>query len=174
MTRSPAMVLGLVAGLTRRFGRWTNRSRRTRWAAVAAVLCAAAADAAVASTSRPFTWPADITTALGLVGVVLAGLTRLWVARQATAPVPPPVPPGDVPASGGAGGLLHPDRRTIVLWITVTLAVVAFELFNYASSPRSTHPTLSSILNVLTGHEVLRGLLFATWLGAGWWIWGRS
>jgi len=41
------------------------------------------------------------------------------------------------------------------------------------SSPRDAHPTLSSLLNVLTGHEVLRGLLFTAWLAAGWWMWGR-
>jgi hypothetical protein len=52
-------------------------------------------------------------------------------------------------------------------------AVTTFELVNLFASPRHQHPTVSSLLAALTGHEVLRGLLFAAWLGAGWWLWGE-
>jgi len=159
------MVLGLVAGL-RSIGTGEDRSRRAMLNAVG--LLAAAADAAVASTSRPFTWPANVTTGLGLVVVVLAGLARLRL-PQPTRTLATAV---EAPSVGPDRGS-HAGRRTVVLWVTMTLAVTAFELVNYVSSPRDAHPTLSSLLNVLTGHEVLRGLLFTAWLAAGWWMWGR-
>jgi hypothetical protein len=159
------MVLGLVAGLTRRIGMLANRSRRVRVALTAAGLVAVGADAGVAAASRPFTLAANLTTALGLAGIVAAGLVRLSLPREVPAPASLQAPPTD------AGAL---DRSSIVAWIALALAVATFELVNFVSNPRSAHPTLSSLLNAITGHEVLRGLLFVLWLGAGWWIWGRE
>jgi len=122
---------------------------------------AAAADSIVASTARPFTWRADLTTAAGIVGIALVGLVPLWWARRRHLGRPEAAG-HEVPRSG------------VLAWAAVATAMAAFEMVNFLLRPRSQHPTISSLLGVLTGHEVLRGLLFAAWLGAGWWLWGRS
>jgi len=120
----------------------------------------AAADSVVAATARPFTWRADVATAVGIAGITLVGLVPLW--RQRRRLGPPATASPQVP------------RAAAVAWTTLAAAVVAFELVNFFASPRSRHPTISSLLDVLTGHEVSRGLLFAAWLAAGWWLWGRT
>lgn len=130
-------------------------------------LCAAAADSGLAATSRPFTWRAEVTTGIGIAALMLIGLAsirglvsvRLPSRQEDAAARPLRTPPG---------------RRAALAWGTLASAVVIFELINFFVPPRSSHPTISSLLDVLTGHEVLRGALFATWLGAGWWLWGKS
>jgi hypothetical protein len=130
------------------------------WPAVA-VIGAAAADSVVAATAQPFTWRADITTALGLVGTIACGLVVLLRQRRRAAESPPA---GAIalPTAGGAA------------WAAWAAAIVAFELLNFYTAPRSRHPTISSLLSILTGHEVLRAVLFAAWLGAGYWLWGSA
>jgi hypothetical protein len=118
----------------------------------------AAADSVLAAGSRPFTLSADLETGFGLAGVVIIGLTTLRLR---------PTPKDTFADVAGT----PPGRRSLVAWGTLASALVIFELVNYFAGPRSTHPTVSSLLDVLAGHEVLRGLLFATWLGAGWWLW---
>lgn len=115
----------------------------------------------LAATSRAFTWRADITTGVGLAGVVLFGLATLRLERRQDGAVAAPA-------------RTPPSRGATLTWATLASAVVIFELVNYFATPRSSHPTISSLLDLLAGHEVLRGLLFVTWLGAGWWLWRRS
>jgi hypothetical protein len=128
--------------------------------AITLVLCAAAADSVLAATSRPFTWRADLTTGVGIAGVVLFGLAGVRLTRRQE------VAPAD-PAS-------TPSSHAQLAWGLLAGAVVGFELVNFFTRPRSTHPTISSLLDLLAGHEVLRGLLFAAWLGAGWWLLRKS
>jgi hypothetical protein len=136
--------------------RWV--SRRARIWLITLLLCAAAADSVLAAGSRPFTWRADLTTALGLAGVVLVGLTSIRLQRHQP-----------ITASDPAGA--PPSWPALLAWGLLAAAVTTFELVNYFESPRKTHPTISSLLDALAGHDVLRGLLFAAWLGAGWWLW---
>lgn len=124
----------------------------------AAVIGAAAAVSIVAATAPPFTWRADITTTVGLVGTIACGLVLLRQRRRAAES--PAAEGGGVSKAGGAA------------WVALAAVIVAFELLNFSASPRSRHPTISSLMSVLTGHEILRGVLFAAWLGAGYWLWG--
>lgn len=136
------------------------RLRPLSWSAVV-ITGAGAVDSIVASTAPPFTWRANVTTAVGIVGITLVGLAPAWRRRHAV--------------TTGADAQSHDlPRSGAVAWTALAAAGVAFELANFFSNPRSQHPTISSLLDVLTGHEVLRGLLFAAWLWAGWWLWGRS
>lgn len=141
---------------------FAGRIPRIRWVSwrapiwmITLLLCAAAADSVLAAGSRPFTWRADLTTGLGLAGVVLVGLTSIRLQRHQ--PIAPSDPVGT-----------PPSRPAMLAWGALVAAVTAFELINYFANPRATHPTISSLLD---GHAVLRGLLFAVWLGAGWWLW---
>jgi hypothetical protein len=129
------------------------------------MLGVAMADSVVASTARPFSWRADITTAVGIAcvaGCALVGVARRRRRRAATAEA----------GIGPAISASQPAARDALPWVAVLTAITAFELVNLFASPRRDHPTISSVLVVLTGHEVLRGVLFAVWLGAGWWLWG--
>jgi hypothetical protein len=137
--------------------------RRPSWPALA-MLGVAMADSVVASTARPFSWRADITTAAGIVCVAGCGLLGLGRRRRAAATAAARV--------GPAIWARKPALRAALPWVAVVAAITAFELVNLFASPRRDHPTISSLLVVLTGHEVLRGVLFAIWLGAGWWLWG--
>jgi len=121
----------------------------------------ATADSVLAALSRPFTLRADLATGVGLATVVLIGLVNFRLHDRQEVVVT------HVPAT-------RPGRPVTLAWGALASAVVIFELVSYFATPRETHPTISSLLDVLAGHEVLRGLLFATWLGAGWWLWRTS
>jgi hypothetical protein len=109
--------------------------------------------------SRPFTWPADALTALGLagvaaiVGVQLLGNPPALLARRAA--------PGDEAVAS------HPGVSRWATWAVAIALVVAWELFCYLSAPRALHPTLSSLLDTVTGSHAGRGVAFATWLLLG-------
>ncbi|MGH9172440.1 MAG: hypothetical protein ACRD0Z_16475 [Acidimicrobiales bacterium] len=124
------------------------RRKPATWIACAAGL----ADAAVAATAHPFTATADVTTALAIAGLVALGIS------------------GRAGASGAGAAADPPSFRAIVGWVGMVAAIVAYELVEYFLSPRSTHPTISSMLSLLDGHTVLRGLVFLAWLALGGWL----
>jgi hypothetical protein len=64
----------------------------------------------------------------------------------------------------------HPPVLGWVPWAGVSAAVVAWELFTYFSSPRVAHPTLSSLADILTGHQATRGVVFLAYLALGWYL----
>jgi hypothetical protein len=134
--------------------------RRLSWA-LGLALAAALADCVVDAPARPFTLRADVTTAIGIAGVLLLGAFGRRRAREASPPAGEPV----APAVG---------RPAKLAWATLAVAVASLELGNFVASPRSQHPTISSLLAVAEGHEVWRALLFAAWLAVGWWLWGPS
>lgn len=116
----------------------------------------------VASRARPFTWPADIVTSVALVSLVVAVLVQ----RRA------PRPPSWIerrPRVLGARAP-HPDRWRWGIWALPVAAIAAWELFCYFGSPRAAHPTLSSMLDVLTATVWGRGAAFAAWLVLGWFV----
>jgi hypothetical protein len=96
---------------------------------------------------RSFTAPAYVTTGAPAL-VVFASAARTWRSR-----------PARDPAS---------DRRGTVVWIALVVTAIAWELLAYAQAPRSLHPTLSSMLDVLGSARPLRALLFGLWLALGW------
>jgi hypothetical protein len=121
-------------------------------------LCAAAGDSALAAISRPFTWRADVATGAGLAGMLVIGLLTVRVTRRQAVSEP-------------ESAESPPTGRAKLSWAVLASVVGLFELVNYLGHPRSKHPTISSLLDALTGHEVLRGLLFGIWLAGGWWLW---
>lgn len=126
----------------------------------AGLIAGGLADAALAAMSPPFTWQADLASALGIAGVVALGSVRLLRKHRRRLPPPPPAP--------------RLSRASAIGWIGIGLAALSFEVLNYFLSPRPEHPTASSMVAALTSHDVLRGLLFVAWLGAGYWIWDQQ
>ena len=59
-------------------------------------------------------------------------------------------------------------RAAAVVWGAIVTALVAWELIALRSSPRSEHPTISSLVEGLAHHHVARLALFALWIALGW------
>jgi hypothetical protein len=120
---------------------------RSPWRATALVTVALAYGW-IAGGLRPFTWPAAVSTTLGgLVIFILA-----WRHR--------PVP---VPA--------RYDRGQLVAWTVWLAAVTGWELWALSMTPRSRHPTISSLIN--SGIEAAhpgRSIAVLAWLALGWWL----
>jgi len=100
-----------------------------------------------ASGLRSFTHPAAL--AVGVPGVVV--MTMLgWSRRRPT-----------VRAERALG------RAGIVLWAAVLAVIVGWELVQYVSSPRSAHPTLSSMADRVLETHPARAAAFFGWLVVG-------
>ena len=129
----------------------------------AVVVAAIAAEVLLASRARPFTWTADVVTAIALltlVGVVilqyrLGRVAPRIIARRSTV---------DLSGEGHRWGL----RWTI--WIAPVVGLAVWEVFSYLGSPRTAHPTMSSMLDTLTASQVGRGSAFILWLILGWYL----
>ncbi len=52
-------------------------------------------------------------------------------------------------------------------WLAVLGALLAWELMAFSLSPRSTHPTLSSITDAALGPRPLEAVAFVAWLALG-------
>jgi hypothetical protein len=124
-----------------------SRSGSRRWP-TGVLLGGAAAYALGAATTTPFTFAADVVTA-----VPIALMLVLVVARWPGHPRPRPVRAGS-----------HP----YLPWLAFLAVVVAWELANYlAHGPRGAHPTLSSMADALDHHYGLKALVFFGWLCLG-------
>jgi hypothetical protein len=111
----------------------------------------------VTAGTTPFSWQADLLTALALAGLVVV------VALQAShrdATVPHVY--DRVVASG------PPALAALVPWFVVLGALVAFELWNFVAGPRSTYLTVSSIYDDLARSQGTRALCVLAWLALGW------
>jgi hypothetical protein len=53
------------------------------------------------------------------------------------------------------------------VWAALLLAIAAWELLAFFSSPRRDHPTLSSIADRIMSVHAGRALVFAAWLALG-------
>jgi hypothetical protein len=118
----------------------------------------AVALAVAASQTRVFTDGADIVTAIAFVAFIVLGAKRSRSSVYTRAS-----PSSDAVAS-------RVPLFSTVIWSALGAAALGFELFNYAESPRSAHPTVSSALTVLATHSVTRGVAFFAWLALGAWI----
>jgi amino acid permease len=127
---------------------------------LAAVLAAAlVAEVTAAALSQAFTLTADLVVAVSLLTMVSVVAVQVLfrpvgrsLARRRS----------DKPDA-------HP-RSSWVPWTALLVAIVAWELVCFALSPRSAHPTLSSMLDTLTASHVGRGLTFFAWLVLGWYL----
>ncbi len=139
-------------------------ARRRLGAGVAAVV--ALGVVVLAARSRPFTWPADILTTVVLVAVVVLVLAQRsrwrhtwWVRRR---------------RERGIGGAPETGRRRWrgrwAVWAVPAGAIAAWELFCYFGAPRDAHPTLSSMLDVVTSTPWGRGAVFVSWSALGWFL----
>jgi hypothetical protein len=132
--------------------RWMDASGHHGNIARLCVLTVAASYSIVASRTTPFTTWANVLTALPLVVVLLLAAAfrpsskGLW--RTAKLPPSPP--------------------RMLWPWGTLIGAIVAWELFCYAESPRVEHPTLSSLYDSIATISILKAALFFGWLALGW------
>ena len=116
-----------------------------------AALAAAAVYALCAATTTPFTWAANVVTAVPIVVLAVLALAR-WPAH----PEPLRLPE--------AQRVRHPYRP----WVVLSAGVVAWELVEYlARGSRAAHPTLSSMLDALDRHYAGTAVLFFCWLCLG-------
>lgn len=124
-----------------------------------AALLVAAACAAWASGTAPFTVRADVAVSVpsalfagALLAQRLAPAGRLWRARSL--PVEPAV-----------------DRRSAAPWVVLIAVVLAVELASYFHpGPRSLYPTFSSLANDVLRHRPVKAAVFFGWLAGGWYL----
>jgi hypothetical protein len=119
--------------------------------------------AALAST-RPFTWAANIVTA---VPIVAAGLAMAWTSRSVAA----------LHMTAERRDAVHPLRpswdRRWVTWVVLTAVVTGWELYCLASLPRTQHPTFSSLIDILDSTRVGKSVVFGSWVALGWFLAAR-
>jgi hypothetical protein len=96
---------------------------------------------------RSFTWPAMVWTALGGLAIFLVA----WRGSRS---------PASVPASG-TGAL------TWTVWLA---AATGWELWALSMHPRSSHPTISSLLDGVVDTYPGRSAALLAWLALGWWL----
>jgi Na+/proline symporter len=95
----------------------------------------------------PFTWPAMVSTTIG-------GLVIFVVAWRRS----------------NASTAVLASRSGLVAWAAWLAAVTGWELWALSMHPRSSHPTLSSLLNNLIETHPGRSVALLAWLGLGWWL----
>jgi len=121
----------------------TRRRGRATWR-VAAVVAAALVYSWIASGLRPFTHPEAVAVAIPLVVGGIAML-RVHAATDVT-------------------------RRGTWVWAALFAALLTWELISYRLSPRVDHPTLSSIADWAMSAHPGRFVMFAAWMGVGYWL----
>ncbi len=90
-------------------------------------------------------------TLAALVAVLLPGVAILapsWWRRPRRSPPPPT------------------DGR-VAPWLVLAAALSAWELLAFSLSPRSTHPTLSSLADAALRPRLCEAVAFVAWLGLG-------
>lgn len=120
----------------------------------------------VATSLQPFTWPDRLMTgALGVGVLVLAArspghrrmtLRRWWAVWRA-----------ELRGEAGDRSRALAWRLGTAVWGGLVLAIAVWELLERFSSPRSVHPTLSSITDPLLAHHLPRFLAYLLWLALG-------
>jgi hypothetical protein len=116
----------------------------------AAALLLGAAYSAAAAATTPFSWQADLLTALPIGAVAIAVVIR-WPLRTRSRP------------RGAAGRA----RSRFAPWVALLGAVVVWELVQYAFANRAQHPTLSSMADAVDRNVVLKAVVIFVWLYLG-------
>ena len=132
----------------------TRRTRRLSWPVVV-VVAVALGYSWVASGLRAFTHPEAVAVSIPLI---IAGVVLLRSRRR-------------LDAEAAAGDTR--TRRGTWVWVTLFVALLAWELISFRLSPRVDHPTLSSIADAAMSTHPGRFVVFAAWLAAGYWLFRR-
>ena len=118
---------------------------------------AGVAYAVVASWTRPFTWSADVVTA---IPVAMGASFTVWSMVRRTGP---------------GAGVRSPDETDPVrwgrwwsLWLVPLAAATAWELYCFTHLPRPRHPTLSALIDMLDSTRIGKTVAFVVWLVLGW------
>jgi hypothetical protein len=127
--------------------------RRTVFPVV--VVVAAGTEIALAAAARPFTVLSDV-----VVSIALAAMLAVVAVQRLVHSVPRAVARRPPRVDAQPAGAWWP-------WVVLVLLVTAWELFCFATSPRPDHPTLSSLLDMLTVHGAWRAVAFTGWLALG-------
>jgi hypothetical protein len=117
-----------------------------RWRATA-LGAAALGYACLGSGLRPFTWPAMVFTTVGALAILILARRR-----------------GRSPAS------VRASREGLVVWTLWLAAATGWELWALTMHPRSTHPTISSLLESVIQTHPGRSVAVLAWLALGWWL----
>ena len=128
-----------------------------RWRPVGAVVLALAA-AVLAAFTTPFTLGAEGITGLPLSVGLAALVLRLRPARRSRRT---DRPDGDVVPP-------EPLHRWALVWLGLVVATVGWELYCYVNTPRSAHPTLSGLIDMLDATPIGKFVAFSLWLALGW------
>ena len=126
--------------------------------AVTALVGAAVAYAVLGSFTHPFTWGADVVTAVPLAVAVVA---TFWTSRRSRRARGSGPTPGEV-ATFRSGGWRWG------MWIVPIAAITGWELYCLVNLPRAAHPTLSSLLDIVDASRLGKTVVFSLWLGLGW------
>jgi hypothetical protein len=105
----------------------------------------------IAAGLRPFTTPEELLVALPVIPVVIL------TARRGRAGARPKAQASTF-SSGESGA---------VVWVGLLVALAGWELIALFSSPRSDHPTMSSVADKIMSVHVGRTAVFALWLVLG-------
>ena len=130
------------------------------WLALVAVVGYAAA----AAMTRPLTGTASVAVAVPVLVVLIQAVRARPSRRPRRGPAGRPGPPA---ARGGSG------RWTAAAWGAVVLLAAALELTAFFRQPgynvaAPDFPTLSLLLDPVTGAGATRFLVWCCWLWAGW------
>jgi hypothetical protein len=117
-----------------------------RWR-TAAVVTAALGYGWVGGGLRPFTWPAMVVTTVGGLVILVAAWRRKY--RPVT---------------------VRASREGLLAWSVWLAAATGWELWALSMHPRSTHPTISSLLNGVVETHPGRSVAVLGWLALGWWL----
>jgi hypothetical protein len=110
--------------------------------------------AVAAASTTPFTWTADLMTAIPIAAVSI-GAAVLWPAH----------PERD--AAFVDDGRLRPAHPYLG-WVVLLVVVVGWELAEYLwRGSRSEHPTLSSMADAFDAHTIGKTVAFIAWLWLG-------
>jgi hypothetical protein len=114
--------------------------------------------AVLVAFTTPFTLGAEAITALPLsVGLAVLVL-RLRPARRfrrTDRPDDDVAPP-------------EPLHRWALVWLGLVVATVGWELYCYINTPRSAHPTLSGLIDMLDARPIGKFVAYSLWLALGW------
>jgi hypothetical protein len=104
------------------------------------------------AATTPFSWPANILTAIPIVAVVVVAIIR-WPARPTRVTIPEEERP----------------RHPYLGWVVLVGLIVAWELVMYlVRGSRSAHPTLSSMADAFDrSNDGLKAIACFAWLWLG-------
>ena len=107
--------------------------------------------ALAAATTSPFSWQADLLTAIP-IGVLAVAAVMRWPARPRVRVAEP------------AAHATHPYRA----WVVLLAVVAAWEIVQYAApGSRALHPTLSSMADAVDRSELRKAAVFFVWMWLG-------